>query len=870
MLQTVRAAVLTRNLTVYLPAFLLLGCAAAWAQTPQKVSFTKDVAPILSQKCMQCHGIADPMANLNLRTREGALKGGHHGPALAPGDAASSHIYKRLMGEETPQMPLGGKLSEPEIAVIKAWIDSGADWDAGITLAAPAEAPSAGEKKFTDAQRKYWAFQKVTKPPVPAVKNKSWVRTPIDTFILAKLEQKNLKPNPPADRITLIRRAYFDLIGLPPTPEQVQAFLSDKSPQAFEKVVEELLASPHYGERWGRHWLDLARYADTQGFKADETRPNVWRYRDYVIQAFNEDKPYDRFIKEQIAGDEMFPNNPTAKVATGFDRLWPDESNLANPILMRQEILNDVTDTVGAVFMGMTYGCAKCHDHKFDPILQKDYYKLQAFFAGTTNSDKASLLTGEEASNYQKQYGEWDAKTRDIRNKMSALLDEARLEKTKEAIGMFPKEAQDAVFTPPEKRTSMQWQMFYRSAQRLPTDAQLAKGLKDSAKEQYDALKKELAQYDSIKPAEPPVAEIMVDQAREAPPTFILSKGVWDAPLDQVQPGYLTILDPNPAKVIPPEGVNSSGRRSALANWLADPKNPLTTRVMANRIWHYHFGQGIVGSPSDFGIMGERPSNPELLDYLTTVFVENGWSLKRMHRMIMLSSAYQQSSAYQAEAAKADPNNKLQWRFDRRRLEGEVIRDSMLYAGGELSMKMGGPGVFPPLPPGVSMPGSRYLNWKTEQDQEEANRRSVYVFVKRNLRYPMFETFDFPDTHEPCPRRYATVTPTQPLALMNDELVMEWSRKLASRVLNDSGLSVEQQVERAFRIVYSRAPKPEESKAIVDFLNQQSELLAGRLAKNEKVPLPDTLPPGMDQSKAAAFVDLCHTLLNSNEFIYMN
>jgi len=846
-------------------------CAPLAAQTANKITFAHDVAPILSQKCIQCHGLANPMANLDLRSREGALKGGQHGPAIVPGDAAASHLYKHVAAREQPQMPLGGKLSEQEIAVLKAWIDSGAEWDASATLAAPAAAPPpSAEKKFTDAQRNYWAFQKVGKPAVPLVKARTWVRTPVDAFILAKLEEKNLKPNPPADKVTLIRRAYFDLIGLPPTPEQVQAFLADDSPQAFEKVVSGLLASPHYGERWGRHWLDLARYADTQGFKADETRPNVWRYRDYVIDAFNQDKPYDRFIKEQIAGDELYPHDPAAKVGTGFNRLWPDESNLANPILMRKEILDDITDTVSSVFMGLTYGCAKCHDHKFDPILQKDYYKLQAFFAGTTNSDRTSLLRGEQASAYQQQYAEWDSKTHDIRAKVNELLDTVRPAVTRDAIGMFPKEALEAVFTPPEQRTAMQWQMYYRSASRLPRDGALEKALKGDAKERYAALKKELAQYDSIKPADPPVAEIMMDQGRQAPATHILAKGVWDAPLDEVQPGYLSILDPNPAKIVPPEGLNSTGRRTALASWLADPKNPLTTRVMVNRIWHYHFGQGIVGSPSDFGVMGERPSNPQLLDYLAFVFVESGWSIKSMHRMIMLSSAYQQSSAYQAEAAKADPGDKLIWRFERRRLEGEVIRDSMLYAGGALNLKMGGPGVFPPLPPGVSMPRSQYLNWKTEKETAEGDRRSVYVFVKRNLRYPMFETFDFPDTHESCPRRFATVTPTQPLAMMNDELVMEWARALASRVLNDGGLSAQQQIERAYRLVFSRAPKPEESQSILDFLNQQSGLIAARLAKNDPVPMPDAVPQGMAPAQAAAFVDLCHTLLNSNEFIYMN
>jgi hypothetical protein len=481
---------------------------------------------------MKCHGLASPMANLDLRTRAGALKGGQHGPAIVPGDSAASLLYKHVSAKQQPQMPLGGKLSAEEITVLKSWIDSGADWDSSVALSSEAAPASAAtEKKFTDAQRNYWAFQKVVKPAVPSVKTKAWVRTPVDAFILAKARREESQTESARDKVTLLRRAYLDLIGLPPTPEQVQAFLSDKSPQAFEKVVSELLDSPHYGERWGRHWLDLARYADTQGFKADETRPNVWRYRDYVIDAFNRDLPYDRFIKEQIAGDELNPGDPAAKIATGFNRLWPDESNLANPILMRQEILDDITDTVASVFTGLTYGCAKCHDHKFDPILQKDYYKLQAFFAGTTNADRTSLLTGEQASAYQQQYAEWDAKTRDTRAAMNQILEEGRLNITKDAIGMFPKEAQQAVFTPPEKRTAMQWQMYYRSASRLPKDAAVEKSLKGEVKERYAALKKELSQYDSIKPPDPPVAEVMVDQGREAPATHILAKGVWDCPV---------------------------------------------------------------------------------------------------------------------------------------------------------------------------------------------------------------------------------------------------------------------------------------------------------------------------------------------------
>lgn len=834
------------------PLYVLLACGVGQSQTSNKVSFSQDIAPILSQSCAQCHSQALVMGGLNLDSRDGALKGGEHGPAIVPGDASASHLYRHLTGQEKPQMPMGGHLTDQQIAAIKQWIDSGAEWDSAATSSTTSNTtPSSAEHKFTDKQRAWWAFQKVAKPPVPQVKERDLVRTPVDSFVVAKLESQNLKLNPPADKITLIRRAYFDLIGLPPSPEEAQAFVADNSPDAFAKVVDRLLASPQYGERWGRHWLDLARYADSAGFKADETRPNVWRYRDYVIQSFNDDKPYDRFVKEQIAGDELYPDDANARIATGFDRLWPDESNLANPILRRQEILNDVTDTVGAVFMGMTYGCARCHDHKFDPILQKDYYRLQAFFANIRNDDHASLLTGPQAAAYQQQKTEWENQTRDIRAKMEEILAPVRTEKLKDSIGMFPKEAQEAVFTAPEKRTPMQWQMYYRSASRMPSQRELERALKGDAKQQYTELQKQLAQFDNLKPADPPVAEAIFDASRTAPPEFILSKGVWDSPLDEVQPGVLSILNPAPAKIVPPEGVNSTGRRSALANWLTDSNNPLTARVMVNRIWQDHFGKGIVSTSSDFGVMGDRPANPQLLDYLATTFVENGWSIKKMHRLIMLSSTYQQASSYQPEAAKIDPDNKLMWRYDRHRLEGEVMRDSMLFVGGLLNSKMGGPGIFPPIPPGVSN-GSKYLSWPTEKDPAEADRRSVYVFVKRNLRYPMFEAYDFPDTSETCPRRYATVSPTQPLVGMNDELVRDWSRALASRVLNDSGLSPEQQVERAFRIALNRAPKDEERKAVLDFLNQQASEIGG------------------PQAREGAFVDFCQALLNSNEFVYVN
>jgi hypothetical protein len=839
------------------------------AQTTKPASFAKDIAPLLTARCMQCHGQSPLMGGLDLRTRETALKGGQHGPAIVPGDSAKSHIYRHLTGAETPQMPLGSRLSEAEIELVKQWIDSGAAWDTGVALAPPPGTPASGERKFTEQQRRYWAFQKVMKPAVPAVNNAAWAVNPIDAFVEARLEEKKLQPNPPADKITLLRRATLDLTGLPPSPDEVQGFLADNSPDAFVKVVDRLLASPHYGERWGRHWLDLARYADSNGFKADETRPNMWRYRDYVIQAFNEDKPYDRFIREQIAGDELYPNDLNARIAVAFNRHYTDETNQPVLELRRQEILNDITDTVGAVFLGMTYGCARCHDHKFDPILHKDYYRLQAFFANIREDDHLNLLHGDELARWKQQESTWEEKTRSIRDQMHALVEPIAAKRADYYKHRFSPGTRKALETPAEQRTPLQaWLAIKATPQITYKEKDLVKELNPEDRKRYDELSAQLAQYDSIKPPDPPEAQTLEDGGRQAPATHVLAVGNWDVPKEEVQPGFLSILDPSDAKIAPPAGMESTGRRTALANWLADARNPLTARVMVNRIWHYHFGQGIVASTSDFGVMGDRPTNQKLLDYLAATFVEDGWSIKKLTRRIMLSHAYQESSAYQKEAAAADPEDKLQWRYPRHREEGEEIRDSMLYVSGLLNPKMGGPGVHPELPPGT-VP-AKYGSWNPEKDPAEADRRSVYIFEKRVMVYPMFEAFDAPNPQESCPRRFRTVIPSQALMLMNDRLVLEWSRALAGRVLNDSGLSAAQQVDRAWRLALSRAPNAEERRTALNFLDEQSEVIGERLAQKEKVALPENAPANLAPARAAAFVDFCHALLNSNEFLYVN
>lgn len=730
-------------------------------------------------------------------------------------------------------------------------------------LASGGDAPPGGGKKdpFTAAQRKYWAFQPVQNAKVPAVQHRSEVANPIDSFLLSRLEPKGLNFNPATDRVTLLRRVSFDLVGLPPTPEEVEAFVNDQSPNAYEKVVDRLLASPHYGERWARHWLDLARFAESEGFKSDETRPNAWRYREYVIQSFNENKPYDRFVKEQIAGDELWPKDPWARVATAFNRHYPDESNARNLMQRRQEILDDVTDTVGATFMAMTYGCARCHNHKFDPILHTDYYRLQAFFANTTADDEIPMAGEKEMAAYRERKANWEAATKAVRDEMKALLDPAKAFILKDFVDKYPSEIQAVIAKPAAERNPYEWQMFYKAKPYLTIEDDVAaKSLKGEKKANYEALMAELKKFSNLDPGEAPIGIGMRDVSAAAPPTHRLNVGVYDAKLEEVQPGFLSIID---AKVpaIRPEG-NTTGRRTVLANWLASPENPLTARVMANRIWHYHFGQGLAPAPSDFGMMGGRPSHPELLDWLASEFVHSGWDIKHMHKLMVTSNAYRQSSAYQEAAAKEDPRDKLMWRYPRERLEGEVIRDAALSVAGILNDRVGGPSVFPELPEGAGKPRG---GWKVSADPAERNRRSIYIFVRRNARYPMMEAFDMPDTHESCGRRNQTITAPQAMALLNGKVSLEWAQAFAGRVLKQTGGDPNATVDAAYRLAFGRSPDGSEKDTVLTFLNKQKANLDGT-----KLALPDNVPPGYDPKQAAALVDFCQMLLNSNEFVYRN
>jgi hypothetical protein len=718
------------------------------------------------------------------------------------------------------------------------------------------------EGQVKDKAESSWAYRTPTHPKLPVVRNRDWVRNPIDAFILAKIEEAGLTPAPEADRSTLVRRLFFDLIGLPPTPEETEAFVQDPSPDAYESLVDRLLASPRHGERWALHWLDLVRYAESDGFKADDVRPTAWRYRDYVIGSFNADKPYDRFIREQLAGDELYPNDEAALVATGFNRHYPEETNAVNLEQRRQEVLNDMTDTTSQVFLGLTVGCARCHDHKFDPILHTDYYRIQAFFASYYPAD-VPIGDQKELQHYREQTQEWEAKTADLRKRMAEIEEPYRRQFLAQRMRRFPREYQEAYETDSQKRTPLQQQLAKMVAKQVEVQkTEVTKAMKAEQRGEWDQLNKQMGQFTRLKPPQPPTTMTLTDIGPVAPTTYLLKRGNWRQRGQEVPPGFLSAIDDRAAEIAPPgPGSRTTGRRAVLADWLARPENPLTTRVMVNRLWQHHFGRGIVATPSDFGVQGTPPSHPELLDWLACEFVARGWSLKAVHRLIVTSGTYRQANAPNKKSAEVDPENALFGRMNRRRLEGEALRDAMLAVSGQLNLAMGGPSVHPELPAELGVPRG---GWPVSKDLAERNRRSVYVFVKRNLRYPMFSAFDAPDSNETCARRHQSTNAPQALMLLNSAIVHDLARAFAMRVVQEAGDQPTQVVDRAYRLALGRSPDAQERELMVSYLAACVSRSPGTAAGLNATPAPS------ERETQAAVAGLCHALLNLNEFLYVD
>lgn len=779
--------------------------------SPQDAEFFEtSVRPVLFEKCFSCHGEKRQQGDLRLDSREFALKGGGNGPTIMPGDPDNSLLIRAVRYDGGLKMPPAGKLKPTEIAALAQWVKMGAPWPAAaskqpVAPTVPASASSAST---------HWAFRPMKKSAPPRVKDTAWVKSPIDRFILARLEAKSLSPAPAADRRTLIRRAAFDLTGLPPTAEEVDAFLKDRSANAFEKVIDSLLASPAYGERWGRHWLDVARYADTKGyvFTEDAVYHNAYTYRDWVIRSLNEDLPYDQFVIRQLAADQLHEQDRRSLAALGF--LTVGRRFLNDPVFIN----DDRIDVTTRGLMGLTVGCARCHNHKFDPITAKDYYALYGVFASSVEPTPPPAISPREIS---EPYEKHNALLRQIQEEHDNLVRDqvnalrARVEKAPETVSTQIKQTLQSIR--PEV---------------LPNGDQirtLAAEFKPTAQQRLKELSQTRADLDKKTPPTPEFAMGFVDAPQPFDP-YVFVRGNPNNRGESVKRRFLTCLageNPQPFRI-------GSGRLE-LAQAIADKDNPLTARVFVNRVWMYHFGQALVRTPGDFGTRGEPPTHPELLDWLALRFIENGWSLKRLHKTIMLSSSYQQSSLGTAKAFLADPENRLLSHQNRQRLDLEALRDSLLWASGRLDTKVGGPAVEITMPP-------------------YSTRKTVYGFIDRQNLQGLFRTFDFASPDASSAQRYRTTVPQQALYMMNSPFLVEQAKALAARPEFAVGAAPAAKVRTAYRLLFSRAPTPEELAAAVSFLKAgaSTQLAADRAPKLSR------------------WEEFCQALLITNEFCFVD
>ena len=813
------------------------------------VAFEAKVLPLLKARCGECHAGAENKSGLSVLTVPDLLTGGAaRGAAIVPGHPEESVLLRMISGQLKPRMPFKGEpLAADEIRLIEAWIKD---------LKAPENAAAADAKSW-------WALQKIRKPASPAVKDSARVRNPIDRFVLAGLEQNGISPAPEASREILLRRIYFDLVGIPPTPDEAGQFLEDQSPAAFEKLIDRLLADPRYGERWGRHWLDVVRYADSGGSEYDREYSHLWRYRDYVIRAFNDDKPYDQFVIEQLAGDEIDTPTTQSRVALGFLRLSPEHGS-PNKDINRQLLLNDLTSAVGSVFLGVTLGCAQCHDHKYDPITQKDFYRLQAFFVGARMEtidlpfealESERFAAGQKAAQAHLESLQQKATTLEAEYlaRLKAMLvaegvapDEAAKQATKAELDKRLAQAEPAAGQPAEIATLRRFTAEERkSLERLRND--VVETTLDGVFEKGAARRR----VDRYLPKAHVVANTTQDyfaHVPHLPVAFVRIRGEFDRFGEMVRPGFLSAVigshDPAPPRT--DKFGNHEKFRIGLAEWIASPENPLTPRVIVNRVWQAHFGQGIVRTANNFGRNGTAPTHPELLDWLAAQLIENHGSIKALHRLILTSATYRQRSDDEApKAARVDPQNRLLWRMNRRRLEGEVIRDSILAVSGRLNSEPGGPGIYPPLPEGMEdRTYYKHSRFWEPTDGPEAQRRSVYIFNRRQLDFPLLAALDAPVFSSPSEQRAVSTTPLQALLLLNGRLVNDEAAHFAQRIVELAGADVRAQVRCAYNLALTRSPTADEFHEALAFLAAE--------------------PAGQ------ALAGLCRVLFNLNEFVYVD
>ena len=934
-------------------ALLLAGSVVA---AEKKVDFALHVQPILAAKCIKCHGSGKASGGIAFNTRERALAAAESGePAIVPGKPKESELLKRVSSsDESVRMPPEGKsLSAAEIEVLRSWIAGGAEWS------------------------KHWSFRPLTKPEIPAVQAGTWPQNEIDRFVLSQLEDTGLKPSPRADKVALVRRAYYDLTGLPPSPRQVADFVNDHRQDSWERLIDALLASEHYGEHWGRKWLDVVRYAETNSFERDNPKPHVWRYRDYVIRSLNADKPYDIFLREQLAGDELSVVTADSLIATGFYRLgvWDDEP--ADRDLALYEGMDDLVTTIGQGFLGLTFNCARCHDHKIDPILQADYYQLVSFVRNITpmqtsgpNIEEPIFPTEESRKKYDQAVASRTEKLNELQAEITRLekkfiaafdadrvatrdIDELKYSFYRDTWEKLPDfdtlktedqgKIESGLFDISLASREFSFGFVFTGTLKVPTDGEYTfyldsddgsrlsidgkpvieydgihgEGSEHSARltlkagrtpirvdyfqgptgekglsvawsgpefkrrplsvsklapakqidivrlfkgngkeflgvEETNRYTKTLAQLEELKKDLPVDRALCVKEMGPiVPDVFVLGRGMPASPGAKVEPAFPSLFEsPKPQIPLPRPNQKSAGRRTALANWIASRDNMLTARVMVNRVWQGHFGRGIVRSPNNFGGIGVPPTHPQLLDWLAVDFMDGGWKLKRLHKLLMMSATYQQSSAGNPEGLAKDPANNLFWRHDLRRLSAEELRDSIYAVDGRLNLKQFGPSIYPEIQAevlqGQSIPGN---GWPVSPPEEQA-RRSVYVHVKRSLILPMLANFDFPETDTSCEARFTTTQPGQSFVLLNSKFIGDQAAAFAERLKKEAGDDLDAQVKLAYRLTTCR-------EATAKDLERARGLVASYETKH-------------GQNRDQALTKFCLFMFNLNEFLYLD
>lgn len=800
-----------------------------------------EAADVLTESCLKCHAGDAAKSGLDLTTRDGILAGGELGGSAFDAESPGDSLLLQAVRYEAFEMPPTGRIAPRRIQALEDWVRQGMPWPSDHRQLEFEVEP--GPPVVNEETKQFWSFQPVREPEVPA---SDWGHNAIDAFVDSRLQQHELTPSPAAHPAVLVRRIHYDLTGLPPEPEaavewtsRLQSADGGINQEALRALVDSLLESPHYGEQWGRHWLDLVRYAETNSYERDGAKPFVWRYRDYVIRSFNVDKPYDQFLREQLAGDEQEHATAESIIATGYYRLgrWDDEP--ADPALAFYDDIDDIVTTTSQTMLGLTVNCSRCHDHKIDPIPQRDYYRMVGFFRhvrryGVRNEKSVAAASirevnlSENASLLAQELAQHEQELADVRQLMEGF---------EQSVIPLLSEPQKEDFQFAESRLSVVKKL---------QDKGLTKGQVDH----YRHLTKRFRKLEDSRPDGRARALCVTEDLSQLQPTHILTRGSPHAPGDEVTPGFPEVLSP-PEVVMPeiPDGAASSGRRTVLAGWIASPENPLTARVMVNRIWQYHFGRGIVRTASDFGFQGTPPTHPLLLDWLATQFVQQGWSVKQMHRLIMTSATYQMSSTGRDDALAKDPLNNLLWRFDMRRLSAEEIRDSILWAAGRLNTKkMYGPAIYTEIPDEVKAGQSRPGSGWGQSAPEDRDRRSVYIHVKRSLIDPLLESFDFADTDQTCPVRFVTTQPTQALGLLNSQFMQRQAKEFAELLKNEP--TSEDRVRRGLSRVLQRTPDDSEVRQGLQLMKQlQTE-------------------DGLTADQALQY--FCLTALNLNEFIYLD